>query len=123
MSGIALVAVLIGGIVEFIPAFMMEARVPSTASVTPYTPLELQGRDIYLREKAAITVIHRWSDNIKKKPYGMGHTLKLMNSSTIITSNGDPKERVQTFTGSAVNTPIFGIIDICLIQDRLHQDH
>ena len=50
MSGIALVAVLIGGIVEFIPAFMMEARVPSTASVTPYTPLELQGRDIYLRE-------------------------------------------------------------------------
>ena len=50
MAGLALVTVLIGGIVEFIPAFMMEARVPSTTQVKPYTPLELQGRDLYIRE-------------------------------------------------------------------------
>lgn len=46
----ALAAVLVGGIVEFIPAMMMETKVPSTATTRPYSPLELQGRDIYLRE-------------------------------------------------------------------------
>ncbi|PKP52704.1 MAG: cytochrome C oxidase Cbb3 [Bacteroidetes bacterium HGW-Bacteroidetes-1] len=47
---LALVAILIGGIVEFVPMFMVKSNVPIIASVQPYTPLELQGRDIYLRE-------------------------------------------------------------------------
>lgn len=44
------VAVLIGGIVEFIPTAMVQSNVPTIAGVTPYTPLELEGRDIYVRE-------------------------------------------------------------------------
>lgn len=47
---LALVAILIGGIVEFLPMFMVKSNVPTIAAVQPYTPLELQGRDIYLRE-------------------------------------------------------------------------
>lgn len=47
---LTLVAILIGGIVEFVPMFMVKSNVPTIASVQPYTPLELQGRDIYLRE-------------------------------------------------------------------------
>lgn len=47
---LALVAILIGGIVEFVPMFMIKSNVPTIASVQPYTPLELQGRDLYLRE-------------------------------------------------------------------------
>ncbi|MGF7139269.1 cytochrome-c oxidase, cbb3-type subunit I [Roseimarinus sediminis] len=47
---IALVVVLIGGLVEIIPTFLVKSNVPSIASVKPYTPLELVGRDIYLRE-------------------------------------------------------------------------
>ncbi len=47
---LALVAILIGGIVEFVPMFMVKSNVPTIASVQPYTPLELEGRDIYLRE-------------------------------------------------------------------------
>lgn len=47
---LATVAILIGGIVEFVPMFMIKTNVPTIASVQPYTPLELQGRDIYLRE-------------------------------------------------------------------------
>lgn len=43
-------AILIGGIVEFIPAFLIKSNVPTIASVHPYTPLELAGRDIYQRE-------------------------------------------------------------------------
>jgi cytochrome c oxidase cbb3-type subunit I/II len=44
------VVVLIGGIVEFIPTFLVQSNIPTIASVKPYTPLELQGRDIYVRE-------------------------------------------------------------------------
>ncbi|MEM6805799.1 MAG: cytochrome-c oxidase, cbb3-type subunit I [Bacteroidota bacterium] len=46
----ALILILIGGIVEMVPTFMVQSNVPSIASVQPYTPLELEGRDIYIRE-------------------------------------------------------------------------
>jgi cytochrome c oxidase cbb3-type subunit I/II len=47
---VSLVVVLIGGLVEFIPTFLVKSNIPTIASVKPYTPLELQGRDIYIRE-------------------------------------------------------------------------
>ena len=47
---LSFVAVAIGGIIEFVPTFLVESNVPTIASVKPYTPLELHGRDIYVRE-------------------------------------------------------------------------
>lgn len=47
---LSLIAILIGGMVEMMPTFMISSNVPTIASVKPYTPLELQGRDIYIRE-------------------------------------------------------------------------
>jgi cytochrome c oxidase cbb3-type subunit I/II len=47
---VAVVAVLIGGLVEMIPTFLVKSNIPTIASVKPYTPLELQGRDLYIRE-------------------------------------------------------------------------
>ncbi len=44
------IAILIGGIVEFVPTFLVKTNIPTIASVQPYTPLELEGRDIYIRE-------------------------------------------------------------------------
>ena len=44
------VVVLIGGAVEMIPTFLIKSNIPTITSVKPYTPLELQGRDIYIRE-------------------------------------------------------------------------
>ena len=44
------VAVVIGGAVEFIPTALVKSNIPTIASVKPYTPLELEGRDIYIRE-------------------------------------------------------------------------
>lgn len=44
------IAVLIGGLVEMIPLFLVKSNVPTIASIKPYTPLELEGRDIYIRE-------------------------------------------------------------------------
>lgn len=45
-----LIVILIGGIIELVPTFLIKSNVPTIASVKPYTPLELQGRDIYRRE-------------------------------------------------------------------------
>lgn len=47
---LALVAILIGGIIEFVPMFMIKSNIPIIESVKPYTPLELHGRDLYVRE-------------------------------------------------------------------------
>jgi cytochrome c oxidase cbb3-type subunit I/II len=47
---VSLVVILIGGMIEMIPTFLVKSNVPTIASVKPYTPLELQGRDIYIRE-------------------------------------------------------------------------
>jgi cytochrome c oxidase cbb3-type subunit I/II len=47
---VSLVVVAIGGLIEFIPVFLVKSNIPTIASVKPYTPLELQGRDIYIRE-------------------------------------------------------------------------
>ncbi len=46
----ALVMVALGGLIEIIPMLAIQDNVPRISSVKPYTPLELQGRDIYIRE-------------------------------------------------------------------------
>jgi cytochrome c oxidase cbb3-type subunit I/II len=44
------VAVVIGGLIEIVPMFLIKENVPTIASVRPYTALECLGRDIYIRE-------------------------------------------------------------------------
>lgn len=44
------IAVLIGGIAEIIPSVVIRHVDPTTTSARPYRPLELEGRDIYIRE-------------------------------------------------------------------------
>jgi cytochrome c oxidase cbb3-type subunit I/II len=44
------VVISIGGIVEIVPMFSVKAGPQPLAGVTPYTPLEVAGRDIYIRE-------------------------------------------------------------------------
>ncbi|MGV8016948.1 MAG: cytochrome-c oxidase, cbb3-type subunit I [Ignavibacteria bacterium] len=47
---LAVIVVLVGGLIEVIPTYLIKSNIPTIASVKPYTPLELQGRDIYIRE-------------------------------------------------------------------------
>jgi len=47
---LSLFAILIGGLFELVPTFLIKSNVPTIAAVKPYTPLELHGRDIYIRE-------------------------------------------------------------------------
>lgn len=50
MLVLSLVAVAIGGVIEMIPTFLIKNNIPTIESVKPYTALELEGRDIYVRE-------------------------------------------------------------------------
>ena len=50
MLVLSLIVVAIGGVIELVPTFLVKSNIPTIASVKPYTPLELQGRDIYVRE-------------------------------------------------------------------------
>ena len=45
-----IVAVAIASLFEIIPTFLIRSNVPTIASVKPYTPLEVEGRDLYIRE-------------------------------------------------------------------------
>ncbi|UII19097.1 cytochrome-c oxidase, cbb3-type subunit I [Fulvivirga ligni] len=47
---LTVVAILMGGVIEMVPTFLIKSNVPTISSVKPYTPLELQGRDLYIRE-------------------------------------------------------------------------
>ncbi|MEZ5778742.1 MAG: cytochrome-c oxidase, cbb3-type subunit II [Paracoccaceae bacterium] len=46
----AFAVVTVGGIVEIAPLFYLENTIEKVEGVRPYTPLELTGRDIYIRE-------------------------------------------------------------------------
>mgnify|MGYP003338817055 FL=1 len=44
------VAVVVASLFEILPTFLIRSNVPTIASVKPLTPLELAGRDLYIRE-------------------------------------------------------------------------
>ncbi|MBK7071608.1 MAG: cytochrome-c oxidase, cbb3-type subunit I [Myxococcales bacterium] len=49
-SVLVAVAVIVASLFEIVPTFLIKSNVPRIATVKPYTPLELYGRDIYIRE-------------------------------------------------------------------------
>ncbi len=50
LSIFAFITLAIGGAVEIIPTLTIKQNVPTISAVKPYSPLELEGRDIYIRE-------------------------------------------------------------------------
>jgi cytochrome c oxidase cbb3-type subunit I/II len=49
-TALTTVAILIGGLVEVVPMYLIKNNVPTITSVKPYTALEVLGRDLYIRE-------------------------------------------------------------------------
>ncbi|TCC97067.1 cytochrome-c oxidase, cbb3-type subunit I [Pedobacter hiemivivus] len=47
---LSLIVILIGGVIEMMPTFTIKSNIPTISSVKPYSPLELQGRDVYIKE-------------------------------------------------------------------------
>ena len=50
MMILAILLVSIGGLVQIVPTMIVKSNIPTISSVKPYTPLELEGRDIYIKE-------------------------------------------------------------------------
>lgn len=50
LAVLTLVVVMIGGLVQLVPLFFLENTIEKVEGVRPYTPLELAGRNIYIRE-------------------------------------------------------------------------
>lgn len=50
LTAATLLTVAIGGLVEIVPLFTIETTIERVSGVRPYTPLELMGRNIYVRE-------------------------------------------------------------------------
>jgi cytochrome c oxidase cbb3-type subunit 2 len=50
LAALTLATVAIGGIVEIVPLFTIETTIERVQGVRPYSPLELAGRDVYVRE-------------------------------------------------------------------------
>ena len=50
MSVLVLITVAIGGIVEIVPLYTIESTIEKVKGMRPYSPLELAGRNIYIRE-------------------------------------------------------------------------
>ncbi|WP_422858913.1 cytochrome-c oxidase, cbb3-type subunit I [Flagellimonas sp. S174] len=50
LTVLATIAILIGGIIQIVPTILVKSNIPTITSVKPYTPLELEGRDLYIRE-------------------------------------------------------------------------
>ncbi|MEM9410697.1 MAG: cytochrome-c oxidase, cbb3-type subunit I [Planctomycetota bacterium] len=49
-TAMVIIAVIVASAMELIPSFLIRSNIPTIASVKPYTPLELVGRDIYVAE-------------------------------------------------------------------------
>ena len=47
---LATIVILIGGVIQIVPTILVKSNIPTITSVKPYTPLELEGRDLYIRE-------------------------------------------------------------------------
>ena len=46
----ATILISIGGLIQILPMVFIDSQVPKISTVKPYTPLELVGRDLYIRE-------------------------------------------------------------------------
>jgi len=50
MGVLTLITISIGGLVQIVPLFAIETTIERVGGIRPYTPLELMGREIYVRE-------------------------------------------------------------------------
>lgn len=50
MAILIAIVISIGGLIEIVPLFILDSAVPAVKGVKPYTPLALEGRDIYIKE-------------------------------------------------------------------------
>ncbi|HFD14965.1 MAG TPA: cytochrome-c oxidase, cbb3-type subunit II [Rhodospirillales bacterium] len=75
LAVLILITVSIGGIVEIVPLFTIESTIEPVKGVRPYSPLELAGRNIYIREGCYVChsqMIRPFRDEVERYgPYSL----------------------------------------------------
>ncbi len=75
LASLILVTVSIGGLVEIVPLFTIESTIEPVRGVRPYSPLELMGRNIYIREGCYVChsqMIRPFRDEVERYgPYSL----------------------------------------------------
>ena len=103
-----LIVIAIGGLVEVVPLFYLRSTIETAPGMRPYTPLELAGRNIYVREGCYLC----HSQMIRPcatRSSAMATTRSPRRVCTIIRSSGDPSATVPTWRASAANIRTTGI--------------
>ena len=106
----AFLVVTIGGIVQIAPLFWLENTIEDVEGMRPYSPLELAGRDIYVRE--GCYVCH--SQMIR--PMAIIHWRRSRNMT--IRSSGDRNAPGRIWPASAVAIRMTGMWTTCAIRSR-----
>ena len=114
------IAILIGGIVEIVPMYTAGAGPETGDWVTPYTPLEVAGRDIYIREGCYLCH-SQWSGPCGPRFFGTGSGAEPLNTSLIGPSSWGRGAWAPTCTGSVRSTRMLGISSICGIPEAPHR--
>jgi cbb3-type cytochrome c oxidase subunit II len=100
--------VTIGGIVEIAPLFYLQNTIEKVEGMRPYSPLELAGRNIYVREGCYLChsqMIRPFTDEVER----YGHYSWRRSRCTTIRSSGDRNEPGLIWPGSAGATPTSGM--------------
>ena len=96
----AFVTLAIGGAVEIIPTLSVKSNVPNIAAVKPYSPLELEGRDLYIREgcnSCHSQMIRPFRDEIVRFDGKMDSIPKQESLYMTDLSYGAPREQVRIY--------------------------
>src|SRR3712207_1256173 len=117
MGVLTLITVSIGGLVQIVPLFAVETTIERVEGVRPYTPLELAGRNIYVREGCYTChsqMVRPFRDELER----YGTTASPRRASTTTRSSGARSARGPTSRASAGAIRTTGTRRICARRAR-----
>jgi hypothetical protein len=104
---ITTLAISVGGLVEIVPLFTVSAGPQAMAEVTPYTPLEQAGRDIYARE-GCVQCHSQMVRPFRAETYATASGAAPESTASTVRSCWAPGASAPTCTAWAENTPTCG---------------
>lgn len=102
-----LVAISIGGLIEVLPLFYLKSTIEKVEGIRPYSPLELAGRNIYVRE-GCYNCHSQWCDHSVTKWSVMVTIRSLQRACMIIPFNGVQNARDLILRVSVENIRMIG---------------
>jgi len=111
MAILITVVISVGGIVEIVPLFFLKSTIPPLEGVKPYTALELEGRDIYIKE-GCYNCHSQMIRPFRAETERYGPYPSRRSRCTTTRSSGVPRGQGRTLPGSGRSILIHGISSI-----------